>query len=369
MTHVSDISVRNGADGDLPSELIARHEALDPLRRLTSTPYTARLPMMGRSVRLETNSPALLDHMVQLFARYPHAANEDVTFLWRIVAEADGQGTLPWPRRSAFSDEGLRYAQFGQRSFLAVDLEAREAVAFVPESLVESDLGLTSPFLDNLFCLTVASLGLVSVWANCLAQQERGVLVFGERNHGKTSACYLAQKLGLDFYADEGVFLEADSGVLRGWGGFWPPTFRPEALAFLPDLKQQARPCFHNDFTVYHLPSQRQTSHRSSIQPVGCLFLERGSTAPLGISRIDHGDLEKLLAGSVLFRDDDRFLPQQNAALRALARLPAYVLRFDSDPAVAAVAARDLLASPDSTDPGHALVVAQTWRADPGSGM
>ena len=332
----------------------------DPMRRFVPTPHSAFLPVMGRTVRLETNSSRLLEHMVGLFARYPGAASGRPTFLWRIVVDPNVSVDQPWPRRSTFSDDGLRFAHFGQRNFLAVDIEAREGVGIVSESLMENELALTSPFLDNLFCLTVGALGLVPLWANCVACANRGVLLFGEANNGKTSASFAAEKLGLDFHADEGAFLELDSGVLRSWGGFWPATFRPEALQFCPDLKDRSDPCLHRDFVVYHLIKQRaHSSSGSSIQPLCCLFLERQISDIPQLARIARHDLAMLLAKSVLFRDDERFRDQEATVLQALEGLPAYVLRYGSDPGVAAAVVRDLLAAQDHTDPGRELLGAQ----------
>jgi hypothetical protein len=337
----------------------------DPMRRFVATPYSVSLPVMGRTVRLETNSSKLLTHMVELFSCYPQGPDGRPVFLWRIVVEFDGNASEPWPPRWAFSDDGLRWAQFGKQNFLAVDLEVREAIAFVSEKLIEDELGFTSPFLDNLLCLTVGSLGLVPVWANCVAREHRGVLLLGEPNSGKTSASYLAKKLGLEFYADEGVFLELESNVLRGWSGFWPPTFRPEALEFLSELRERTSPCFHRNFVVHHLTRDARSSSRSPVQPVCCLFLERQSSASRGPSPIARDDLARLLAGSVLFQDDELFIEQQTRVLHALEVLPAYVLHYGNDSAVAAAVARDLLAVDDHTEPNRELLTAKNMGTSP----
>lgn len=334
----------------------AKEVRSDPMRRFLATPYAACLPLMGRSVRVETNSPKLLSHMVELFARYPGEPDERPTFLWRIVVDSDVRVGQSWPRRSTFSDEGLRFAQFGRRTFLAVDLEAREGLGIVPESLMEDKLGITSPFLDSLFCLTVGALELVPLWANCVAREHKGLLLFGEANNGKTSASYAAEKLGLNFHADEGAFIDLDAGVLRSWGGFWPATFRPEALQFFPDLKDRADPCFHQDFVIYHLVKRARSCWNLPIQPLCCLFLERQVSDVPNISRVARHDLARLLAESVLFQDDQSFRERQAVVLQALEELPAYVLRYGSDPTVAAATMRDLLSAEDYTDPGRDLL-------------
>jgi hypothetical protein len=325
----------------------------DPMRRFIPTPHSADLRAMGRTIHLETNSAKILRHMVELFARYPGAPNGGADFRWRIVLEPDVQPRPAWPRRTAFSDEGLRFAEFGQRNFLAVDLKARTAIAILSESLAQDNPGLTIPFLDSLFCLTASSLGLTALWANCVARGQRGVLLLGSSNSGKTSAGYLAETFGLDFYADDGVFLELDSQVLRGWSGFWPATFRPEALHFFPELSDRARACVHQDFVLYHSERRRaESTSCSSIRPLCCLFLERQSSGGPTLLRIARTELARLLAESVLFKEDDRFIEQQTKVLRALETLPAYVLRYGSDPATAAATARDLLAAEHNPDPG-----------------
>ena len=325
----------------------------DPLRRLTPTPYHAALPGMGRTVRLETNSLKILEHIVGLFARYPGPANGHPDFLWRIVSQSDVQMTPSWPKRSVFSGHGLRFAEFGQRNFLAVDIQARQAIAFLTQSLVEDERGFTSPFLDNLFCMTTGSLGLASLRANCVALGNKGILVFGAYNSGKTTASYIAAKLGLDFHADDGVFAEVEDGRLRVWGGFWPPAFRSETLQFLPELRARTRPFSYRDLTFHHL-SKRQfrAAQVQSVNPVCCVFLDRQVSAVPRLSHIDHVKFSRGLAENVLFKDDDRFEKQRANVFAVLEALPAYVLAFDINPAVAATFLRQMLPDRDIPE-GH----------------
>jgi hypothetical protein len=323
----------------------AEIERQDYLRRFTPTPYATALPVMGRTVRLESNSQKILAHAEELFAPYPGSPHGQPQFLWRIVCQSDVEIRPPWPKRSAFSDHGLRYAEFGQKNFLAVDLEAREAIAFLAEGLAEDKLGFTSPFLDNLFCMTAGSLGLVSLRANCVSLGDDGLLVFGPHNSGKTTASYIAASLGLGFYADEGVFGEIEGDAVRVWGGFWPAAFRPEALQFFPELRKCARPFSYCHFTFHHLEKHRfRTAQVHSVIPVGCVFLERRAATTPTLSPVPRIELPKRIAENVLFKDDDRFAKQQAATFRVLQRLPAYQLLYDRDPSVVAHFLHKLLA-------------------------
>jgi hypothetical protein len=321
----------------------------DPLRRFTPTPFTAVLPVMGRTVQFETNNLGIIEHTTKLFSSYPGSQGGSPEFLWRIVIQPDPQVNPPWPKRSAFSDPGLRFAEFGQRNFLAVDLEVRKGVGFLAEGLAQDTVGLTSPFIENMFLMSAGSLGLTSLRAACVSLGQRGLLVFGPPNSGKTTASYVATKLGLEFHADDGVFLELEAGKLHAWGGFWPMAFRPDTLEFLPELQSCARLFSYLDFRFYHVekPPLRSACARPVI-PVCCIFLEREATtvAPC-LSSFSSVELSRRLADNELFKDDDRFAQQHAAVFNALEILPAYQLRYGRDPVVAANFFRRILT--DST--------------------
>jgi hypothetical protein len=310
---------------------------IDPMHRCVPLPHSALLPVMGSSVRLETNSSKLLRHMVELFAQYDGEPNGSPSFHWRIVVDPDVTFSPLWPRRSTFSDDGLRFAQFGHRNFIAVDLEAREAVAFVAEGLLEDAPGFTSPFIDTLFYMTSGSLGLVPITAACVSSGTKGLLVMGAPNQGKTTASYLATQGGLTFHADQSVFLEMASGELRAWGDFVPIAFRPETIQFLPELASRTRTFSYCDFTFFYMDKPRRDSALPGfVAPICCVVLERDSAAVPRLVRLAESELSSSLSKYVAFKDDDQFEEPWSKILATLARVPAYQLTYGSDPATAA---------------------------------
>src|SRR5439155_18092630 len=108
------------------------------------------------------------------------------------------------------SDHTMRYINVGQRSFVGVDLRAREAVGILPESFARDEAGFSSVSLASLLYLTALALGLTPISAACVAKGKKGLLVFGPPNSGKTTSSYCARKLGLEFHADQAAFLELD---------------------------------------------------------------------------------------------------------------------------------------------------------------
>ena len=320
----------------------------DPLRRLTPTPLTADLHIMGLTIRLETNSTEAFTRARSLFARYPTAPRSRMDFRWKIICEPGSKLETPWPEISAFSDHGARFVNIGQRSFIAVDLEAREAVAYLAEGLLRDPAGFVSPFLYNLFSLTAGALRLTSLTAACVTRGEKGLLVFGMPNNGKTTSSYLAMKLGLDFYADRAVFLDQSQGRLRIWGDFSPASFRVETGEFLPELRLVGLPLRYRDQTFLYVDEGTSIECNGfPVIPVACVFLERGAAEPPRLSPLSRIESRQRLEQNIPFKDDERFAAQESAALSDLGQVPAYHLAFGDDPAEAAAFFPGLLAKGD----------------------
>lgn len=328
----------------LCESLNAGKKRRDPLHRLIPTPFVTGLPVMGRTLRLETNSPLILQRMQDLFARYARSAGGPPDFLWRIVSETGPRVPPPWPEISAFSDRDLRWVSFGQHSFLAVDLAAKEGVGYLAEGLLADAEGFTSPFLTTLFMLTAGALRLTPLAGACVTLGEKALLVLGMPNNGKTTSSYWAAKRGLEFYSDRALFLDMDGGRLQVWGEFAPASFRVETSEFLPELRNSGRPFLYRDMKLLYV--DEGTSIRSNghpVIPVSCIFLERGAASAPRLTPLGSAEFSRRLEKSLSFRDDERFESQRSAAFSALARVPACRLAYGNDPAAVAPFFRNLL--------------------------
>ena len=213
MRRMEDPVERTDCLSEMPmsSQVPSKMKRKDLLRRFTPTPYSVDLLVMARTVRLESNSPTVVESGLEFFSRHQGSPTSNPEFLWRIVSEQDSQIEYAGVALSAFSDGGLRFANLGQGSLLAGDLEAREGIGFVAERFVESEPKLhCRSIFDTLFCMSTGSLGMVPLAAACVGKGDKGLLLFGPPNCGKTTVSYLAAKLGLEFHADQAVFLETD---------------------------------------------------------------------------------------------------------------------------------------------------------------
>jgi hypothetical protein len=308
----------------------------DLLKRLTPTPLVSDLAVMGRTIRLETNSSALQQTVRRALTCYEGTPSGHPEFLWRIVCEPRGNFKAPWPEMTAVCDAGLYSINLGQRSFLAVDLEAQEAVGFLAEDLARNEAGFKWPFLATLFSISSRALRLTAISAACVGLGEKALLISGPPKSGKTTAGYLAERLGLQFCADQITFLDCEGHVLGAWGEFWPVVFHAETVDFLPELSATAQPFQYAHRTYLHLEKTRLSAvvhHRTT--PVGCVFLGRQKAEAPRMIPLDAAGAAARLEAYFLFGRDESLGPQGNPVWRALSRVPAYTLDYGSDPAEA----------------------------------
>ena len=318
----------------------------DIFRRFTPTPLHAEVAVMGRRIRLETNSPAVLSHIRNAFNRYKDEERESPDFFWRIVSDSSSGLLPPLSRRIAFSDGGLRFVNLNQRAFLAINLDAREATAFLSPELCQDEMGFYAPFLSDLFDLSSASLGLTELMAGCVARDGRGLLIFGSPRSGKTTAGYFAGKMGLEFHGDQVTCLELVSGKLKAWGQFWPAAFRPETIEFLPEIEHMVRPSRYRDLSLLCLDNRAfLPPQASSVSPTACAFLDRCAADSPRLTRINKEELTPLLFNSLPFIENRHFELQRREVVRRLAELPAYHLAYPADPRSAADVFPTLLGS------------------------
>ena len=327
-------------------------QRFDPLGRFAASAQCSILSVMGRTVDFETNCQDLSERVEKLFSVYPRTVPATPQFRWRMIQHrASSSGNCGF-RRSAFSDVNLRFVQVGQRSFYALDLESRTAVASIPEDVIKDELRFIIPFMDSLFCMSAASLGLVSLHANCVARGGRGIIILGEPGAGKTTVSYLAARKGMHFHADEGVFLEICHDELRAWGGFWPVVFRRETVEFFPELESCTRQFTYGDHAFAYLNEGGLQSHNAEpVLPVCSIFLSRAPSSNVTPAQLSPLEVYQRLASSVLFDEEEQFAKQQDAVLCTLSTLPTYEFHYGKDPASAVELIEELLSRYEGRQP------------------
>lgn len=319
----------------------------DPLRRFRTTRLRTDVQLMGRHLRIETDSPSVISRVAELFDLSEPVPVGTPGFLWRIALEKpDGTAAL-WPSMTAFSDGSLRYIGLKRQGFLAADLAAHEAVGSLPEPYSRDTIGFATVFLAGMLHLSAPALGLTPVSAACVARQGRGLLLFGPAESGKTTASYWASKQGMDFHADQATFLETSGSEVVAWGDFWPAAFRPGTARYLPELSAIGRPFRYGDRDFLCIDKGAgPPANRGRVTAAACVFLERSAASP---PRLIPLSAEELRGQTVT---DAGSSVDSESIFGLLCRLPAYRLQYGDDPRVASLLFRSVLDADRLMEPG-----------------
>ena len=135
----------------------------DLIKRFTETPFEAMLSLSGTSIRVETNCRAVIDQLGCALAPCPAGPLAVPDFVLRVVAESDQDfdpGLTSCIHR--LSRNGLSFISLGQKSFLACDRQARQAISFVSENLVTDEGRFSQYFLPALVSLLKDSIETTS---------------------------------------------------------------------------------------------------------------------------------------------------------------------------------------------------------------
>jgi hypothetical protein len=135
----------------------------DLLKRFTETPLETMLWLSDASIRVETNCQAVVDRLERALIPCTVSPLDVPDFVLRVVAESDGDFELGSASDTHhFSHDGLSFISLGQKSFLACDQQARQAICFICQNLVTDEAQFNRRFLPALVSLLKESIETLS---------------------------------------------------------------------------------------------------------------------------------------------------------------------------------------------------------------
>jgi hypothetical protein len=192
----------------------------DRLKRFTATPYTGDFEVVGRPVRLETNSLPVLRHARRALQPCGLAFSSAPRFVVRIVSEPESNASGERGEGDAVAAEGLWLERRGLHCFFALDEEDCMAMAYVPSDLAASKAVFVGDFLGPLLERIVGLFGVIAVPAVGLVMAERAVLLFGAESE-RLAVSHATAGLGPAICSRQMTSLELDGKTLLAWGQAW----------------------------------------------------------------------------------------------------------------------------------------------------
>ena len=320
----------------------------DPLYRSLPVRFSERFLPLGKTVQVESNSPAIIAAASRSFGRYGLGASSlEPEIVLRICVDpvSRDSGLLAPPSYRA--SQHLFHISCGSTNFAVADLYTGTAVGFVTPELVENESFFCNAFLECLFHVLAVHQSHTPVHCATVATDGRGILICGSSGAGKTTLAYACARANMQIISDDVVHLEWLSSLqqLVLWGNPWQLKLLPNTSEFFPELA--GRPLKRRSDSTLHIevdvPLEFPGADRVRCEPSVLVFLERSAGTRTECRPMNPSEaLERLKQDIVL--DDELVVQRHYSILERLLLSPAYTLTYSGHP-VSAVACLRALAT------------------------
>ncbi|MFC4764703.1 serine kinase [Dyella koreensis] len=212
----------------------------DPFLERGDDGRVLRRQLLGGSFRFESASARLLDLVDAAYAGLPQHK------LPIIAPEFHVELRLVPPRRKPVSGEPPAVQMQSGADLLCGMMDASNYVVMSPAQgkalVVASEDMLDHPYHVRyeliefaVFTLATRGLGLVPLHGACVGRNGRGLLLLGASGSGKSTLALHSLLCGLDFLAEDAVFVEPGSMLATGIANFL--HVQAEALRFVDDAE------------------------------------------------------------------------------------------------------------------------------------
>ncbi|MFK2891731.1 serine kinase [Dyella flagellata] len=203
---------------------------LQPVARdLCADPFSERYPrhlsvhqqLLGGRFRFESDSQALLDLVVAAFGELPsHRLPGSVPELrieLRLVPERHLPNAAEPPPVQMQSGLGLLLGVINAANYVVISPAQRQALIVVSQDMLEFPYHLRYELIEfAVYVLATRCLGLVPLHGACVGREGRGILLLGDSGAGKSTLALHGLLQGLDFLAEDAVFVQPESLLATG---------------------------------------------------------------------------------------------------------------------------------------------------------
>ncbi len=300
-------------------------ERIDPLLCDLDLPLYGTFYPAGFPLRLWTNSAHVLESAAESWAPF-EPAFETAPLEFRVLVEPPGDlAAEPTFRKQRHLFSFVSDAN----NFASGDSLTMSASFHLSERTAANHLWLRWFYLESMAYMLLTQRYVVSLHAACLARHGGGILLCGKSGCGKSTLSFACARAGFTYLSDDCTWLVADSEDHLAIGKPHQFRFRHDVARHFPELERFAPGAHPNGKLCLEVPSNLfpavRTAGRCHIHRL--VFLDRESTAPLGVERILPLDAEAALLAEL-----PSYGPEVNAmherTIHSLTHLPAWRLRY-----------------------------------------
>lgn len=339
----------------LPVSLPAPATVADPFGEHVVSGFALQRTVLGGRFHFRSDSEALLGLVENAYGGLPSGelpgARDFHVELRLLPARAERRDQPPPVRQSAGA--GLLCGVMDESNYVVLDPRAGRALVIASQDMLGHAYHLRYELIEfAVFTLATRGIGLVPLHGACVGRDGRGVLLLGESGAGKSTLALHGLLRGLDFLAEDAVFVQPDGLLATGVPNFL--HVRPDALGLLAQSHVRQ-----------WLERSPRIMRRSGVEKIE-------ADLRLGVGRLADGPLElvgavrispepaagEALSGPLVAADATAWLaanqpyaanqPGWRTFVQALVQQGVYVLRRGRDPQAASDALCQLLGRRDA---------------------
>jgi hypothetical protein len=210
----------------------------DPFAETIEHRFTFSQQILGARFRFEGNNQALVDVAQATYAGLPRhqlpVAAPEFRIELRLLPRRPTPTSAEPPPVRVQSGAGLLCGVMDESNYVVLAPGQRRALVVASADMLDEPYHVRYELIEfAVFVLATRGLGLVPLHGACVGRGGRGVLVLGASGSGKSTLALHSLLRGLDFLAEDAVFVRPESLLATGVANFL--HVQPDALGFIDD--------------------------------------------------------------------------------------------------------------------------------------
>jgi hypothetical protein len=210
----------------------------DPFCERPESLFSMHKQILGARFHFESDSPALLDLVEAAYGglpphRFPSVAPEFRIEL-RLVSREGGLGDIEPPPVQVQSGVGLICGVMDASNYVVLAPDRQCALVVASQDMLGRPYHLRYELIEfAVFTLATRGQGLVPLHGACVGRRGHGVLLLGASGSGKSTLALHSLLQGLDFLAEDAVFVQPESLLATGVANYL--HVQADALRFVDE--------------------------------------------------------------------------------------------------------------------------------------
>jgi hypothetical protein len=199
----------------------AAEPGADPFREQSSTCFSLYKQLLGGRFRFDSHSEALLGLVAVAYGGLPEHRlplnSPELQIDLRLARRAVTPKAAEPPPVMMQAGAGLLCGIMDESNYVIVAPAQYRALVVASADMLESAYHLRYELIEfAVFVLATRALGLVPLHGACVGRHGRGVLLLGASGSGKSTLALCSLLQGLDFIAEDAVFVQPQSLLATG---------------------------------------------------------------------------------------------------------------------------------------------------------